>query len=37
MVWFRSGGKQWVWFVGLWAMSVAVLALIGGLIRWVLS
>lgn len=25
------------WFAGIWAMSVAALAIVGSLIRWVLS
>lgn len=30
----RAG--QWGWFVAIWALSVGVLAIIGGIIRWVL-
>jgi hypothetical protein len=28
--------KQWLWFVGLWAASVAALGLVAGVIRLVL-
>ena len=28
--------KQLGWFVGIWALSVAALAIVGGIIRWVL-
>lgn len=29
--------KRLGWFVGIWAASVCVLGLVGGLIKWVLS
>ena len=29
--------KRLGWFVGIWAASVAVLGVIGGVIKWVLS
>jgi hypothetical protein len=28
--------KQWGWFFGIWLLSVAALAVVGGMIRWVL-
>ena len=28
--------RQFGWFVAIWAMSVAMLILVGGVIRWVL-
>lgn len=28
--------KQLGWFFGIWALSVAALAIVGGIIRWVL-
>jgi hypothetical protein len=28
--------KQLGWFFGMWALSVASLAIVGGIIRWVL-
>lgn len=28
--------KQFGWFFGIWAMSVAALTIVGGIIRWVL-
>jgi Protein of unknown function (DUF2474) len=28
--------KQLGWFVGIWVLSVAALAIVGGVIRWVL-
>jgi Protein of unknown function (DUF2474) len=28
--------KQLGWFVGIWTLSVAVLGIVGGIIRWVL-
>lgn len=28
--------KQFGWFAGIWALSVAALAVVGTLIRWVL-
>jgi hypothetical protein len=28
--------KQLGWFVGIWVLSVAILAIVGGIIRWVL-
>ena len=33
----RDGTKRLGWFVGIWAASVAVLTVVGGLIKWVLS
>lgn len=32
-----SRAKQLGWFVGLWALSVAALAVVGSIIRWVLA
>ena len=28
--------KQFGWFFGIWILSVAALAIVGGIIRWVL-
>jgi hypothetical protein len=31
-----SRAKQLGWFFGIWLMSVTALAIVGGIIRWVL-
>ncbi len=33
----REGTKRLGWFIGIWTASVAVLALVGGVIKWVLG
>lgn len=31
------GGRRLLWFVGIWAASVVALALVSGLLRWIMG
>lgn len=33
----KTGPKEWLWFVGLWALGVLILTIIGSIIKLIMS